>query len=88
MFINKRIFLYIAKLVKIKYTEASIFKTAIDNLKQSNLQEKADTLARVEIKLRNLLKPEQKNKIEIDADELMKAEGLVFIHLGRRRKDY
>lgn len=68
--------------------ELAVFKTAIESLKQRNLQEKADTLARVEIKLRNLLKPEQKNKIEVDADELMKAEGLVFIHLGRRRKDY
>ena len=58
--------------------ELAVFKTAIDNLKQSNLQEKADTLARIEIKLRNLLKPEQKNKIEVDADELMKSEGLVL----------
>lgn len=61
--------------------ELAVFKTAIDNLKQSNLKEKADTLAKVEIKLRNLLKPEQKNKIEVDADELMKAEGLV-LHPG------
>lgn len=66
----------------------AVFKTAIESLKQGNLQEKADTLARVEIKLRNLLKPEQKNKIEVDADELMKAERLVFIHLGRRRKGH
>lgn len=58
--------------------ELAVFKTAIDNLKQSNLQEKADILARIEIKLRNLLKPEQKNKIEVNADELMKAEGLVL----------
>lgn len=58
--------------------ELAVFKTAIDSLKQSNLQEKADILSRVEIKLRNLLKPEQKNKIEVDADELMKAEGLVL----------
>ena len=58
--------------------ELAVFKTAIDTLKQSNLKEKADTLSRIEIKLRNLLKPEQKNKIEVDADELMKAEGLVL----------
>ena len=58
--------------------ELAVFKTAVDNLKQSNLQEKADTLSKIEIKLRNLLKPEQKNKIEVDADELMKAEGLVL----------
>ena len=63
--------------------ELAVFKTAIDNLKQCNLKEKADTLARVELKLRNLLKPEQKNKIEVDADELMKAEGLV-LHPGPR----
>ena len=58
--------------------ELAVFKTAIDSLKQNNLKEKADTLAKVEIKLRNLLKPEQKNRIEVDADELMKAEGLVL----------
>ncbi len=58
--------------------ELAVFKTAIDKLKQSNLKEKADTLAHIELKLRNLLKPEQKNKIEVDADELMKAEGLVL----------
>jgi len=58
--------------------ELAVFKTAIDSLKQNNLKEKADTLAKVEIKLRNLLKPEQKNKVEVDADELMKAEGLVL----------
>lgn len=63
--------------------ELAVFKTAIDKLKQSNMKEKADTLEKVEIKLRNLLKPEQKNKIEVDADELMKAEGLV-LHPGPR----
>ena len=63
--------------------ELAVFKTAIDNLKQSNLKEKAETLAHVELKLRNLLKPEQKNKIEVDADELMKSEGLV-LHPGPR----
>ena len=63
--------------------ELAVFKTAIDKLKQSNLKDKADTLEKVEIKLRNLLKPEQKNKIEVDADELMKAEGLV-LHPGPR----
>ena len=58
--------------------ELAVFKTAIDKLKQSNMKEKADTLAHIELKLRNLLKPEQKNKIEVDADELMKSEGLVL----------
>ena len=63
--------------------ELAVFKTAIDKLKQSNLKDKADILEKVEIKLRNLLKPEQKNKIEVDADELMKTEGLV-LHPGPR----
>lgn len=58
--------------------EFAVFKTAIESLKQSNLKDKADMLSKVEIKLRNLLKPDQKNKIEVDADELMKAEGLVL----------
>jgi predicted DNA-binding transcriptional regulator YafY len=65
-------------LISFSAEELAVFKTAIDSLKQSNLKEKADTLAKVEIKLRNILKPEQKNKIEVDADELMKAEGLVL----------
>ena len=63
--------------------ELAVFKTAIDKLKQSNLKDKADILEKVEIKLRNLLKPEQKNKIEVDADELMNTEGLV-LHPGPR----
>lgn len=63
--------------------ELAVFKTAIDKLKQSNMKEKADTLAHIELKLRNLLKPEQKNKIEVDAYELMKSEGLV-LHPGPR----
>lgn len=63
--------------------ELAVFKTAVDKLKQSNLKDKADILEKVEIKLHNLLKPEQKNKIEVDADELMKAEGLV-LHPGPR----
>lgn len=58
--------------------ELAVFKTAIGSLEQNNLKEKADILKKVEIKLRNLLKPEQKNKIEVDADELMRAEGLVL----------
>ena len=58
--------------------ELAVFKTAVDSLEQNNLKEKADILKKVEIKLRNLLKPEQKNKIEVDADELMKAEGLIL----------
>lgn len=66
-----------------KIITIAVFKTAIDKLKQSNLKDKADILEKVEIKLRNLLKPEQKNKIEVDADELMKAEGLV-LHPGPR----
>lgn len=61
--------------------ELAVFKTAIDKLKQGNLKEKAETLVHIELKLRNLLKPEQKNKIEVDADELMKSEGLV-LHPG------
>ena len=65
-------------LISFSAQELAVFKTAVDALKQSNLKSKADTLSKVEIKLRNLLKPEQKNKIEVDADELMKAEGLVL----------
>ena len=65
-------------LISFSAEELAVFKTAIDSLKQSNLQEKAKTLSQVEQKLRNFLKPEQKNKIEVDADVLAKAEGLVL----------
>lgn len=58
--------------------ELSVFKTAMDCLKQNSLDDKAALLQKVELKLRNLMKPEQKYRIEVDAEELMKAEGLVF----------
>lgn len=65
-------------LISFSAEELAVFKTAGEALRQSNLKSKAETLSRVELKLKNLLKPDQKNKIEVDADELMKAEGLVL----------
>lgn len=57
--------------------ELAVFKTAIDLLKQNGIKEKADVLSKVELKLRNLIKPEQKNRIEVDAEEMMLSEGVI-----------
>lgn len=65
-------------LISFSADELSAFGTAINLLKQHNLDEKADLLSRVELKVRNLIKPEQKRKIEVDAEELMQAEGLIL----------
>ena len=43
-------------LISFSAEELAVFKTAVDALKQSNLKSKADTLSRVELKLKNLLK--------------------------------
>ncbi|MBR1604843.1 MAG: WYL domain-containing protein [Alphaproteobacteria bacterium] len=65
-------------LISFSPLELSVFKTAEDLLKSQGMDEKADILQIVESKLRNLLKPEQKRRVEVDAEELMKAEGLVL----------
>ena len=57
--------------------ELAVFKTAIDLLKQNGIKEKAEVLSKVELKLRNLIKPEQKNRIEPDAEEMMLSEGVI-----------
>lgn len=57
--------------------ELAVFKTAIDLLIQNGIKEKAEILSKVELKLRNLIKPEQKNRIEVDAEELMLSEGVI-----------
>lgn len=58
--------------------EISALQTAIIYLKQNSLDDKAALLGKVELKLKNLMKPEQKRRIEVDAEELIKAEGLVL----------
>ena len=58
--------------------EISALQTAISYLKQNSLDNKAALLAKVELKLKNLMKPEQKRRVEVDAEELIKAEGLVL----------
>ena len=58
--------------------ELAVFKTAEDCLRRENLNDKAELLQRIEIKLKNLIKPEQKRRLEVDAEELMRAEGLVL----------
>ena len=50
----------------------------VDCLKQNGLTNQANTIGQIELKLKNIIKPEQKRKIEVDAEELMKAEGLAL----------
>lgn len=63
-------------LISFSSEELTTFKTAIECLKQHNLSEHANNLRHIELKLRNLIRPEQKQRIEVDAEELMKTEGL------------
>lgn len=65
-------------LISFSPEEISALQTAIGCLKQNSLDDKASLLGKVELKLKNLMKPEQKRRVEIDAEELIKAEGLVF----------
>ncbi|MBQ8481194.1 MAG: WYL domain-containing protein [Alphaproteobacteria bacterium] len=65
-------------LISFSAEELAVFKTAINTLKKRSMNDKAEILSRIELKLRNLIKPEQKRRIEVDAEELMKAEGLAL----------
>ena len=65
-------------LIAFSSDELTALKTATDSLKQNGLTKQADTLEQIALKLKNLIKPEQKRKIEVDAEELMKAEGLAL----------
>ncbi len=65
-------------LISFSAEELAVFKTAISTLKKYSMNDKADVLANVELKLRNLIKPEQKLKIDVDAEEMMKSEGLAL----------
>lgn len=63
--------------ISISAEELAIFKTANNLLKQYSTKENAKTMADLEVKVRNLIKPEKRSRIAVDAEELMKAEGLV-----------
>lgn len=65
-------------LISFSSDELSALKTAVDCLKQNGLTNQANTISQIELKLKNIIKPEQKRKIEVDAEELMKAEGLAL----------
>lgn len=65
-------------LVSFSSEELSVFKTAIDLLQHYSTTENAQTLKNVELKLRNLINPDLRNRISVDAESLMQAEGLVF----------
>lgn len=57
--------------------ELAVFKNAIDLLKQYSTADNVKIMESVELKIRNLLKPEYRNRITVDAEELMLTEGLV-----------
>ena len=63
--------------ISISAEELAVFKTANNLLKQYSTKENAKTMADLEVKVRNLIKPEKRSRITVDAEELMKAEGLV-----------
>lgn len=65
-------------LISFSSDELSALKTAVDCLKQNGLTNQANTIGQIELKLKNIIKPEQKRRIEVDAEELMKAEGLAL----------
>lgn len=65
-------------LISFSAEELSTLNTAIDCLQKNKLSLQAETLKRIFLKLKNIIKPEQKRKIEVDAEELMNAEGLAF----------
>lgn len=63
--------------ILISAEELAVFKTAINLLKRYSTKENAEVMKNLEIKIRNLIKPETRNRIAVDAEELMKAEELV-----------
>lgn len=63
--------------ISLSAEELSVFKTATDLLQRYSTAENAKLLSTVELKIRNFIKPEHRNRISVDADELMQTEGLV-----------
>jgi predicted DNA-binding transcriptional regulator YafY len=64
--------------ISISAEELSVFKTAISLLRRYITNEYAKIMENVELKVRNFIKPEQRNRIIVDADELMQTEELVW----------
>lgn len=65
-------------LISFSAEELTTLNTAIECLQENKLFLQAETLKRIQLKLKNIIKPEQKRKIEVDAEGLMNAEGLAF----------
>lgn len=63
--------------ISISSEELAVFKTATELLHRYSSKENAQIMESLEVKIRNLIKPEKRNRITVDADELMKSEGLV-----------
>ena len=65
-------------LISFSVEELTPLKTAMNCLKQSGLEKQADIIKQIELKLKNIIKPDIKRRIEVDAEELMKTEGLAL----------
>lgn len=65
-------------LISFSSDDLVVFKTAIDCLKKNSLIEQAEALKRIETKVRNIINPNIKRRIEVDAEELMRLEGLAL----------
>lgn len=65
-------------LISFSVEELTTLKTAMNCLKQSGLEKQADIIKQIELKLKNIIKPDIKRRIEVDAEELMKTEGLAL----------
>lgn len=57
--------------------ELAVLKTAIELLGRYSSKENVQIMENLEVKIRNLIKPEKRSSIIVDAEELMKSEGLV-----------
>lgn len=65
-------------LISFSVEELTTLKTAMNCLKQSGLEKQANVIKQIELKLKNIIKPDIKRRIEVDAEELMKTEGLAL----------
>lgn len=65
-------------LISFSVEELTTIKTAMNCLKQNGLEKQADIIKQIELKLKNIINPDIKRRIEVDAEELMKTEGLAL----------
>lgn len=54
-------------LISFSVEELTTLKTAMNCLKQSGLEKQANVIKQIELKLKNIIKPDIKRRIEVDA---------------------